>query len=189
MTATLSTLGLTSPFALRMGVWHPVTQATAAQPQILAKGSDPCMAEWVMPKTSMAAWPALALMALALGVISCLLWQAQPEWPQAHAWACGLAALACSTFLGALHVRRHRDDADHIAMHVHSVRVAQHRAGRVSRTHFHPRWLRVEPEWQDGSMLRLHGQGRSALIGEFLEKQGRQQLAAELRSVLKHLDD
>lgn len=189
MTATLSTLGLTSPFALRMGVWHPVTQAAPNHAPVGAQAFDPCMAEWAMPKTPNVVSLALALLAITLGLAAVLLWQTDPDWPQADGWVQGLAAMACSTCLGALHVRRHRHDADHIAMHVHSVRVAQRRAGRVSQTHFHPRWLRVEPEWQDGSLLRLHGQGQSILIGEFLEKQGRQQLAAELRSVLKHLDD
>lgn len=189
MTATLSTLGLTSPFALRMGVWHPVTRVTHTQPLAGAQTLDPCLAEWAMPKAANAVSSALGLLALALALGVALSWQASTEWPLANAWVCGLAALACSTLMAALHVRRHRHDADHIAMHVHSVRVAQRRAGRVSQTHFHPRWLRVEPEWQDGSLLRLHGQGRSILVGEFLEKQGRQQLAAELRSVLKHLDD
>ncbi len=189
MTATLSTLGLTSPFALRMGVWHPVTQHAHSQQQIGAHALDACLAEWAMPKAANAAAQALPLLALALGLAAVLMWQSSAEWPLADAWVCGLAALACSTLMGAIHARRHLHDADHIAMHVHSVRVAQHRAGRLSETHFHPRWLRVEPEWQDGSLLRLHGQGRSILVGEFLEKQGRQQLAAELRSVLKHLDD
>ena len=74
-------------------------------------------------------------------------------------------------------------------MHDSLVRVSRHRGGRVQAVSFHPRWMRVEPEQHDRSLIRLSGQGRSVVVGEFVPAHSRRQLADELRWALRHLDD
>lgn len=86
-------------------------------------------------------------------------------------------------------VARHASDQDLISMNPSLVRVERRRAGRVRRVDFNPRWLRVEPELHDGSLVRMAGQGRSVLVGGFLPRAARPQLAEELRWALRHLDD
>ena len=91
--------------------------------------------------------------------------------------------------LAMLFYARHAADRDLIAMKPSLVRVEQHRAGQVSRVDFNPRWIRVEPDRHDGSLVRLSGQGRSVVVGEFVPRDGRPQLAQEFRWALRHLDD
>jgi uncharacterized membrane protein len=86
-------------------------------------------------------------------------------------------------------VARHASDQDIIAMNPSLVRVERRRAGRVRRVDFNPRWVRVEPELHGGSLVRVAGQGRSVLVGGFLPRAARPQLAEELRWALRHLDD
>jgi uncharacterized membrane protein len=91
--------------------------------------------------------------------------------------------------LGMLMYARHVSDRDLIAMKPSLVRVEQHRAGHVHCVDFNPRWVRVEPDLHDGSLVRLSGQGRSVVVGEYVPRHERPQLAEEFRWALRHLDD
>jgi uncharacterized membrane protein len=84
---------------------------------------------------------------------------------------------------------RHASDRDAIAMKASLVRVEQHRGGHIRRVDFNPRWVRVEPDRHDGSLVRLSGQGRSVVVGEFVPRDSRPQLAEEFRWALRHLED
>lgn len=84
---------------------------------------------------------------------------------------------------------RHADDHDRIAMHAERVHVACQRGGRVASFDCHPRWVRVEPVNHDGSLIRVSGEGTSMVVGEFVRRDERKQLAHELRWALRHLDD
>lgn len=187
MTAALSPFGLTAPRALRMGVWHPLKHRLAGAAGAVSAHLEGWSAEWVLPR---AAGSRYARWAVGLAVLFSVaaIWTAYTrggvigDWPVVLALT--TAALGCL-----VREHRHMDDSDRIAVRRGHMCVEQRRAGHCVRTDFNPRWVRVEPEGQDGSLVRMHGLGRSVLVGEFLAKQGRQQLAVELRSVLKHLGE
>ncbi|MGC4061711.1 MAG: DUF2244 domain-containing protein [Aquabacterium sp.] len=124
------------------------------------------------------AWSAVSLLIAA----ACWRMGADQVWPYT---AAQLTALG----MAALFHARHAADCDLIAMKPSLVRVEQHRAGQVRRVDFNPRWIRVEPDQHDGSLVRLSGQGRSVVVGEFVSRDGRPQLAEEFRWALRHLDD
>lgn len=186
MTATLSPVRLMSPSAMRFGVWRPLLGLIQGNAGTLA-GSD-WLAEWrlqrrgALSRTQMVratlAWTAVSLLIAA----TCWHMGADQVWPYtaAELMAFGLVMLFYA---------RHAADCDLIAMKPSLVRVEQHRAGQVRRVDFNPRWVRVEPDRHDGSLVRLSGQGRSVVVGEFVTRDGRPQLAEEFRWALRHLDD
>jgi uncharacterized membrane protein len=146
------------------------------------------VAEWALRRSG--AFRLVQLRVLGLLCMFALVLMAVPWRPAGLAailpvLALGLAAWVATAVLSA----RHATDRDLIAMNPSLVRVERHRAGQVSRVDFHPRWVRVEPDCQDGSLIRLSGQGRSVVVGEFVPRESRPHLAEEFRWALRHLDD
>lgn len=188
MSATLSPVRLMSPSAMRFGVWRPLLGLI--QGGASARGGEPSgwVAEWSLQRPKRVATGPLAggYAALAL-VLLVLAWAARSQgWHQALPMAGVGLCLAGLALL--LQVRR-ATDRDAIAMKPSLVRVEQYRAGHVHRVDFNPRWVRVEPALHDGSLVRLSGQGRSVVVGEFVPRASRPQLAEEFRWALRHLDD
>lgn len=186
MTATLSPVRLMSSSAMRFGVWRPLLGLIQGSVGAVA-GSD-WRVEWSLQRRTAVqprqVWLAyLALSAASLLIISGLWLQGgNTVLPYAAAL---LMVLACIT----LFYVRHAADRDLIAMKSSLVRVEQHRGGQVCRVDFNPRWVRVEPDQHDGSLVRLSGQGRSVVVGEYVPRHCRPQLAEEFRWALRHLDD
>lgn len=186
MTATLSPVRLMSPSAMRFGVWRPLLGLIQGHQGMDAQGE--WLAEWQLqrhaalsPRQAFKVY--LALSALSLFVAAGL-WQAGASMVLPLTFAeMLLLALAMVLYV------RHASDRDLIAMKPSLVRVEQHRAGQVNRVDFNPRWVRVEPDRHDGSLVRLSGQGRSVMVGEYVPRDCRRQLAEEFRWALRHLDD
>ncbi|MFT3856082.1 MAG: DUF2244 domain-containing protein [Aquabacterium sp.] len=171
---------------MRFGIWRPILgliQGGASGVPDMA-----WRAEWSLQRPSALSRPQMLQVYLALSLafilIACVLWYLGAS----HVMPFVAAALAALS-LGLLFNIRHASDRDLIAMNPSLVRVEQHRAGHVRRTDFHPRWVRVEPDQHDGSLVRLSGQGRSVVVGEYVPRDGRPQLAEEFRWALRHLDD
>lgn len=185
MSATLSPVRLMSPSAMRFGVWRPLLgliQSGASS----VKGNEPSawVAEWSLQRPKRVATGGYAALAMVLLVLA---WVVRSQgWHQALPMAVAGLCLAGLALL--LQVRR-ATDRDAIAMKPSLVRVEQYRAGHVHRVDFNPRWVRVEPALHDGSLVRLSGQGRSVVVGEFVPRACRPQLAEEFRWALRHLDD
>ena len=56
---------------------------------------------------------------------------------------------------------------------------------RTERAEFVPRWVRVEPQLGDRSLIELSGQGRRIAVGRFVRPELRRALADELRAALR----
>jgi uncharacterized membrane protein len=82
---------------------------------------------------------------------------------------------------------RHAADKEFIGLNDQTLRVERHRAGRVETMDFDPRWVRIEPQRHDLSLIRLSGQGRSIDVGQHVQPSWRRQLAAEFRWALRQL--
>lgn len=187
MTATLSPVRLMSPSAMRFGVWRPLLGLIHG-PQGMASSGGEWLAEWQLQRHSAMTPRQMFSVYLALSVLSMLV--------AAACWQAGVSlvvpfTVAEMTVLAVAMVLyvRHASDRDLIAMNPSLVRVEQHRAGQISRVDFNPRWVRVEPEQHDGSLVRMSGQGRSVVVGEYVPRDCRRQLAEEFRWALRHLDD
>lgn len=187
MTATVSPVRMLFPASMRFGVWRPFSGQRARTSLACRPGlRTEWRAEWRLSREmalqpAMLLWTWLSLCALAL--VCGLLTQVSPGGVSVA--AAGLALIG----LGWLALRRRQADQDHIGMCDGLVRVSRTRCGHTSSMDFHPRWMRVEPELHDRSLIRLSGQGRSVVIGEFVPPASRRQLAEELRWALRHLDD
>jgi len=94
------------------------------------------------------------------------------------------------TALGAalLMYARHATDREFIGLRADLVRVECHNGGRLQCVDFNPRWVRVEPQRHDGSLIRLSGHGRTVDIGRHVQPGLRRQLAVEFRWALRQLD-
>ena len=185
MTATVSPVPLLSPASMRFGVWRP---ACGSRPGVSAALLPQWRAEWLLAR-SLPVKPVVALFTWVLACAAALaVTLMQPD--RADAWFRACALMACAMLgLGWLTLRRHARDSDHIGMQDGLVRVCRVRAGRQTTTDFHPRWVRIEPEQHDRSVIRLSGQGQAVAVGEFVSPGQRRQLADELRWALRHLDD
>ena len=186
MTATLSPVRLRSPSAMRFGVWRPLLGLIQGSAGAVA-GSD-WLAEWSLQRRSALSPKQMFQAYLALSATSLLI--ACGFWRMGASLVLPFAAIELTALgLAMLFYTRHAADRDLIAMKPSLVRVERHRAGQVSHVDFNPRWIRVEPDRHDGSLVRLSGQGRSVVVGEFVPRDGRPQLAEEFRWALRHLDD
>ena len=186
MTATLSPVRLMSPSAMRFGVWRPLLGLIQGSAGVMA-GSD-WLAEWSLKRRC--ALSPRQMYRVYLGVSGASLLIAAGFWFIGASLVLPFAAIELAALgLAMLFYVRHAADRDLIAMKPSLVRVEQHRAGQVSRVDFNPRWIRVEPDQHDGSLVRLSGQGRSVVVGGFVSRDGRPQLAEEFRWALRHLDD
>jgi len=185
MSATLSPVRLMSPSAMRFGVWRPFLDLI--QSAALANEGG-WQAEWLLQRRSVLSVRQLFAVYAGLSVASLLV--SIGFWHQGVPLALPSAALGLAVLaLGMLLYMRHNADCDAIAMKPSLVRVEQHRGGQVRRVDFNPRWVRVEPDLQDGSLVRLSGQGRSVVVGEYVPRDCRPQLAEEFRWALRHLND
>lgn len=194
MNATVSPVPLMSSTAMRWGVWR----SPAVLPSALAPASATQMltwrAEWQLgravqfPPAVLSRWWWVASV---LGVFI-LAGAASGMAHGANNTGSAIAGLLLVSGLGRCLLctyGRHTDDHDHIAMHAERVHVACHRGGRTASFDCHPRWVRIEPVDHDRSLIRLSGQGSSVIVGEFVPRHERRQLAHELRWAVRHLDD
>jgi len=182
MTATASPVRLLSPASMRFGVWRALPVSRRSRQ---AAVGEPWQAEWrlsrVLPISGLrlASVGLFVLVALAVALRG-VPWQA---WSPAWFVAC-LLLLALSLVLA-----RIANDGEHIAMRSDLVRVTRRHGGQVRTIEFLPRWVRIEPEQHDRSLIRISGQGRSVTVGEHIRPQERRHLADELRWALRQLDD
>ena len=182
MPAALSHGSMPTPQTLRFGVWKTAsddTHASSSPPQ--------WQAEWLLkrncsmaPRQLLSAYLALCLFSLAIAL---LLWSIGASY---------VLPFACLevVVLGAamLAYARHAADRDVIALRADLVRVERHTAGRLEAVDFNPRWVRVEPQRHDGSLIRVSGQGRTMDVGRFVPPGLRRQLAEEVRGALRQLE-
>lgn len=186
MTATLSSVHMMAPPALRLGVWRPISLFF----QVDRSPASPSewKAAWLL-KRQCALTPGQLLKAY-LGLCALSLAVALGFWFMGAALVLPFACVEVVALGVAMLVfARHATDRDVIAMKADLLKVECHRAGQVVSAEFHPRWVRVEPDQHDGSLVRLSGQGRSVVVGEFVHRHHRRQLADEFRLALRHLDD
>lgn len=186
MTASLSPVRLMSASAMRFGVWRPLLGLIQGSAGAVS-GTD-WRAEWALQRHC-AMSPRL-MFRVYLACSAAVMLIASAFWYMGAGLVLPLAATVMAALaLAMLFYTRHAADRDLIAMKPSLVRVEQHRAGQVRRTDFNPRWVRVEPDQYDGSLVRLSGQGRSVVVGEYVPRDCRPQLAEEFRWALRHLDD
>lgn len=174
---------------MRYGVWLPFFGLLQGQAASAAQATAPhWKAVWTLERRAHqgAAQNIKSYLTVAAGsaLVSAACWLSGLH-SRAHLAVIELLALCLMLRL----VSRHASDQDLISMNPSLVRVERRRAGRVRRVDFNPRWVRVEPELHDGSLVRMAGQGRSVLVGGFLPRAARPQLAEELRWALRHLND
>ncbi|WP_349677419.1 DUF2244 domain-containing protein [Aquabacterium sp. UBA2148] len=184
MTATASPVRMLPNAPMRFGVWRALPVSRRSRQ---ASVSEAWQAEWRLPRVMPISTSRFVFCSLALLVLwSLTLVLAGGSW---RAWGPGLAGGCLLTLAGAALLARMSSDGEHIAMHRGLVRVTRRQGGRVRTTDFLPRWVRIEPEQHDRSLVRLSGQGRSVTVGEHIQPQERRQLADELRWALRQLDD
>ncbi len=188
MPAALSPVPLISSAALRFGVWRPLLNLVQGASAMASSDASAWRAEWRLGRSGVLSVQQLwlvygVLCAVSLGLSGVF-------------WFFGAASVLPFAFVELIAVgialsiyARHAGDGDYIAMRPSLLRVERRHGGRVNCVEFNPRWVRVEPDRDDGSLVRLSGQGRSVVVGEFVQRQHRRQLADEFRWALKHLED
>lgn len=184
MTATASPVRMLPTAPMRFGVWRALPVPRRSRQ---AAVNEAWQAEWRLPRVlpisaSHFVLSSLGLM-LAFGLVLTLLGVSL------RPWLPGLMGASLLMAAGAALLVRTASDGEHIAMRAGLVRVTLRHAGRVRTTDFLPRWMRIEPEQHDRSLIRLSGQGRSVTVGVHIAPQERRQLADELRWALRQLDD
>lgn len=184
MTATASPVRMLPAAPMRFGVWRALPESRRSRQ---AAVNEAWQAEWRLPRVLpvSALRFGLASLALLLAVGVALAMSGGPMQP----WLPGLVAAGALSAAGAAQLARIASDGEHIAMRDGLVRVTLRHAGRVHTTDFMPRWMRIEPERHDRSLIRLSGQGRSVTVGVHIPPDERRQLADELRWALRQLDD
>ena len=202
MNATVSPVRLMSPAALRWGVWRSPAVAPSGPAATNAAGTpgwrdelrDEWRAEWRLvrqaqvPMAVLSRWWWMASVLGALAVVGVSLGMVQGAHHTGNAVTALLLLSGLARWLLWVHAR-HADDHDHIAMHAERVHVACQRGGRTASFDCHPRWVRIEPVDHDRSLIRVSGEGASMVVGEFVMRDERKQLAHELRWALRQLDD
>lgn len=188
MPAALSPVPMMSSAALRFGVWRPLLNLVQGAASMAAPGAPDWRVEWLLQRDgALSARQArsayAALLVVSLGLIGGF-WYFGAAFVLPFAFMAMLAVMASGLFYA-----RHAADREYIAMRPDLLRVERRSGGRTNCVEFNPRWVRVEPDRDDGSLVRLSGQGRSVVVGEFVQRQHRRQLADEFRWALKHLED
>jgi len=195
MPAALSRGSYVSAQAIRLGVWN--VGAPTARPLWGQSGADgvassaspaghPWQAEWHL-KRNCALAPRQLLLAYGLACILALsIALALHRYGATYVLPFALIEL---TALGAalLVYARHAADKEFIGLNDQTLHVERHRAGRIETMDFDPRWVRIEPQRHDLSLIRLSGQGRSIDVGQHVQPSWRRQLAAEFRWALCQL--
>lgn len=184
MTATASPVRMLSSSPMRFGVWRALPVSRRSRQ---ASFNEAWQAEWRLSRVLPISVPhfVLACLGVLLAAGLALSLAGVPVRP----WAPALLGCTLLMGLGAVLLTRMASDGEHIAMHSGLVRVTRRQGGRVRTTDFLPRWVRIEPEQHDRSLIRLSGQGRSVMVGVHIQPQERRQLADELRWALRQLDD
>lgn len=80
---------------------------------------------------------------------------------------------------------RHATDGEWISLQGASLVVERETAGRCERTEFDRRWVRVEPQAGQYSLIELSARGRKMEVGRFVRPELRQMLAGEIRQALR----
>lgn len=184
MTATASPVRMLPATPMRFGVWRALPVSRRSR-QAAVNGA--WQAEWRLQRVLPISVSRFVLSCLGLTVafaLSVLLLGGS-----LGPWLPGLMGAALLMAVGAMLLARIASDGEHIAMRAGLVRVTSRHAGRVRTTDFLPRWVRIEPEQHDRSLIRLSGQGRSVTVGVHIQPEERRQLADELRWALRQLDD
>lgn len=195
MPAALSRGSYVSAQAIRLGVWN--VGAPTARPVWGQSGADGVassaspaghiwQAEWHL-KRNCALAPRQLLLAYGLACILALsIALALHRYGATYVLPFALIELLA---LGAalLVYARHAADKEFIGLNDQTLHVERHRAGRVETMDFDPRWVRIEPQRHDLSLIRLSGQGRSIDVGQHVQPSWRRQLAAEFRWALCQL--
>lgn len=184
MTATASPVRMLSSAPMRFGVWRSLP---ASRRPRQASANEAWQAEWRLPRALPISVPrfVLACLGLLLGAGLVLALLGAPARP----WLPALAGAGLLMAAGAALLARMSSDGEYIAMRGGLVRVTRCQGGREKTTDFLPRWMRIEPEQHDRSLIRLSGQGRSVMVGVHIQPEERRQLADELRWALRQLDD
>jgi uncharacterized membrane protein len=195
MPAALSRGSYVSAQAIRLGVWN--VGAPTARPLWGQSGADGVafsaspsgqtwQAEWhlkrncaLAPRQLMLAYGLACILALSIAL-------ALHRYGATYVLPFALIEL---TALGAalLVYARHAADKEFIGLNDQTLHVERHRAGRIETMDFDPRWVRIEPQRHDLSLIRLSGQGRSIDVGQHVQPSWRRQLAAEFRWALCQL--
>ncbi|MEY2840063.1 MAG: hypothetical protein RJB60_2362 [Pseudomonadota bacterium] len=194
MPAALSRGSYVSAQAIRLGVWnvgHPTTRPSWGQgaadgvPDPTAPASH-WQAEWhlqrrcaLSPRQLLAAYAAACV--LALGIAG-----GMHQFGAAYVLPFALfEVLALGVAL--LVFARHAADREFIGLSDDTLRVERYRAGHVESVEFDPRWVRIEPQRHDLSLIRVSGQGRSIDVGQHVQPAWRRQLASEFRWALRQV--
>ncbi len=150
-----------------------------------ARWSGGWQAEWSLRRRMAVAPRQILLCYLALCAISL----AAVMWVLGAVYA---ALFACAELLamalGIVIHARHAADREFIGLRGDVLHVEQHSGGRMQHMDFNPRWVRVEPQQADGSLVRVSGQGQSIDMGRYVRPGLRGQLANELRWALRQLE-
>jgi len=188
MPAALSPVPLMSSAALRFGVWRPLLNLVQGAAAMATPDASGWRVEWMLQRDNALSSRQMWLMCAVLCLVSLSL--AGVFWFYGAAFVLPFAFIEMLAIGGAMLVyARHAADREYIAMRPSLLRVERRSGGRTNCVEFNPRWVRVEPDRDDGSLVRLSGQGRSVVVGEFVQRQHRRQLADEFRWALKHLED
>lgn len=191
MPAALRQGSVLSSQTLRFGVWKS-SRVSPFSTRSLAEGSTSSealdwQAEWRLRRTCSLSSQQIVLSCLALCagslLVAGLLWQIGAAYVLPFALF-ELTALGVALLFHA----RHATDLEFIGLRPDVVRVERSRGGRVEQLEFNPRWVRVEPQRHDGSLIRLSGQGRAIDVGQFVRPQWRRRLADEFRWALRQLE-
>lgn len=186
MAVTWSSVGVKAPALWQFGIWRPEV-AAAQSPRLPFLRPGVWLAEWQLLRADvLSPWQmgrALFLLAALSLLVSVGFWLA--GFSPVMAFVClEVAGLGMAMVIW----MRHATDRDVISLRPDLLRVERHRAGQVDTVEFNPRWVRVEPDQLDGSLVRLSHHGRSVVVGDFVQRQHRRQLADEFRWALRHLD-
>jgi uncharacterized membrane protein len=194
MPAALSQGSLLPSQTLRLGVWK--SSRDSALPAFATgegardgaqAAADDWQAEWLLKRNCSLAPRQLFLAYLAICLLS--LSVAGGFWLIGAVYVMPFAFIELMALGAALLVyARHATDREFIGLRADLVRVECHNGGRLHCVDFNPRWVRVEPQRHDGSLIRLSGHGRTVDIGRHVQPGLRRQLAEEFRWALRQLD-
>ena len=80
---------------------------------------------------------------------------------------------------------RHASDGEKIVLQGNQLVVELETAGHVRRVEFNREWVRIEPKHEDGSLIKVFGQGQSISVGRHVRPELRLAIVHEIRSVLR----
>lgn len=80
---------------------------------------------------------------------------------------------------------RHATDCETITLAGGELAIEHRHGAAVDAARFRAEWVRIEPSADDGSLVEVSGEGRSAQVGRYLRPEWRAQLAQEIRAALR----